>query len=158
MVWAMGGRRRMYTMADSCWCMAETNTVLLSNYPPMKKRKGGWFSWEAFIQVVTQGSRVLPYCASAFSQVELWNSLVGAFVSGWQMNKEKEESGGLCWAFLRDQAQKWFMLLLFQHHWPEYSSRALTNCSESWDMQPCCMPRRKRKQDLADMQLFLCHR
>lgn len=45
-----------------------------------------------------------PYCASAFSSVELWNSLVGAFVFGWQMSKEKEESGGLCWAFLRDQA------------------------------------------------------
>ena len=24
-------------MANSCWCMAETNTILQSNYPPIKK-------------------------------------------------------------------------------------------------------------------------
>ena len=23
--------------ADSCWCIAETNTILQSNYPPIKK-------------------------------------------------------------------------------------------------------------------------
>ena len=23
-------------IADSCWCMAKTNTTLLSNYPPIK--------------------------------------------------------------------------------------------------------------------------
>ena len=26
-------------MADSCWCMAETNTVMQSNYPPIKNFK-----------------------------------------------------------------------------------------------------------------------
>ena len=26
-------------MADSCWCMAETNTILYSNYPPIKNFK-----------------------------------------------------------------------------------------------------------------------
>ena len=25
-------------MADSCWCMAEMNTTLQSNYPPIKKK------------------------------------------------------------------------------------------------------------------------
>ena len=25
-------------IADSCWCMAETNTTLLSNYPPIKNK------------------------------------------------------------------------------------------------------------------------
>ena len=25
-------------MADSCWCMAETNTTLQSNYPPIKNK------------------------------------------------------------------------------------------------------------------------
>ena len=26
-------------MADSCWCMAETNAILQSNYHPVKKKK-----------------------------------------------------------------------------------------------------------------------
>ena len=26
-------------MADSCWCMVETNTTLGNNYPPVKKKK-----------------------------------------------------------------------------------------------------------------------
>ena len=24
--------------ADSCWCMAETNTIVWSNYPPIKNK------------------------------------------------------------------------------------------------------------------------
>ena len=32
-----GGRGHMYTY-DSCCCVAETNTILLSNYPPIKNK------------------------------------------------------------------------------------------------------------------------
>ena len=48
-----------------------------------------------------QRPSILCFC---FLLGELLNSLVGAFVFGWQMSKEKEESGGLCWAFVRNQA------------------------------------------------------
>ena len=33
-----GGRGHMYTLADSCWCMAEANMILYSNYPPIKNK------------------------------------------------------------------------------------------------------------------------
>ena len=36
--WEGGSIRRghMWLMTDSCWCMAETNTTLKINYPPIK--------------------------------------------------------------------------------------------------------------------------
>ena len=34
-----GGRDICTPMFDSCLCMAETNTILESNYPPIKKNK-----------------------------------------------------------------------------------------------------------------------
>ena len=39
--WEVGGRRHMYCipMVDSCGCMAETNTTLLSNYPLIKNKE-----------------------------------------------------------------------------------------------------------------------
>ena len=42
--WGGGGREvpegghTCIPMADSCWCMAETNTILKSNYPPIKNK------------------------------------------------------------------------------------------------------------------------
>ena len=33
-----GGLRGRECMADSCWCMAETNTILWKNYPPIKNK------------------------------------------------------------------------------------------------------------------------
>ena len=41
----MGGGRKFQEggdmcvpMADSCWCVAETNTILRSNHPPVKNK------------------------------------------------------------------------------------------------------------------------
>ena len=36
---AQEGRDVYILMADSWWCVAETNTTLESNYPPIKKKK-----------------------------------------------------------------------------------------------------------------------
>ena len=43
MGWEVGGwfnrNGTIYiAMADSCWCMAETDTILQSNYPPIKNK------------------------------------------------------------------------------------------------------------------------
>ena len=46
MGWGVGGGREVgegghicISMADSCCCMTETNTILQSNYPSIKKKK-----------------------------------------------------------------------------------------------------------------------
>ena len=36
---AQEGRDVYILMADSWWCVAETNTTLESNYPPIEKKK-----------------------------------------------------------------------------------------------------------------------
>ena len=42
---AQEGRDVYILMADSWWCVAETNTTLESNYPPIEKKKKDLPSW-----------------------------------------------------------------------------------------------------------------
>ena len=60
-----GGRRLRISMADSCWWMAETNTILQSNYPSTKDKQIFFKKGEKMSVVVT----TLP-CEKMLSEPE----------------------------------------------------------------------------------------
>ena len=52
------GGEKCIPMADSCWCMAETHTILLSNFPPIKNK----YIFKKLVQSLGEFQYIKPWC------------------------------------------------------------------------------------------------